>query len=78
MNTNNENAHEKLPVDVLKDVEIEEIERTVAPGLWTNSNETLVTDPEELELEIEELEPIVAPGLWQNSNETLATDSEQE
>ena len=56
-------------------LEIEELEPIVAPGLWQNSNETLVTDSE-LNSEVEELEQILAPQLAANSNETLVRDFE--
>ena len=61
-------------------VEVEELEERIAPGLRVNHNETLVRDsdaiPGAVEIEIEELEPIIAPGHGINHNETLLRDVE--
>jgi len=51
------------------ELNVEELEEVIAPGLQFNHNETLAVD-----LEVEELEEMIAPGLQFNHNETLFSD----
>jgi hypothetical protein len=71
--------NEKL-AGLIKNLEtdIEELEAIVAPGMYRNHNETLITDSEaeEIVLEIEELEGKIAPGKTFNHNETFVRDIE--
>ena len=54
---------------------VEEMEEVIAPGLTTNHNETLISD--QIELSVEELEEVIAPSLTHNHNETLVSDTNQ-
>jgi hypothetical protein len=72
--------NEKL-AGLIKNLEsdIEELEAIVAPGMYRNHNETLITDSEaeEIVLEIEALEAKIAPvGRFPNHNETFLRDTE--
>ena len=63
--------------EIVNEIElnVEELEDRIAPGIELNHNETTVKDSEmPLPLEIEELEEIVAPGIDLNHNETVVLD----
>ena len=64
--------------EIVNEIElnVEELEDRIAPGMDLNHNETTVQDDEiPLPLEIEELEEIVAPfGTDLNHNETVVLD----
>jgi hypothetical protein len=60
------------------ELEVEDLEEVVAPGLSRNHNETLVCRNDEIELDVEEVEEVIAPGLRFNHNETMARDEEVE
>src|SRR5262245_35178078 len=51
------------------ELDAEELEEVIAPGIIANHNETLVND--EVELAAEELEEVIAPLIAANHNETL-------
>lgn len=52
------------------ELNVEEMERVIAPAFGLNHNETL-----EVELSVEEAEGVIAPGIALNHNETLAYES---
>src|SRR5215510_1733218 len=54
------------------ELDAEELEEVIAPGIIANHNETLVND--EVELMVEEIEEVIAPKLAANHNETIVTD----
>ena len=56
------------------ELEVEELEEVIAPGIHMQHNETLASDDEEIQLEAEELEEVIAPGRGLNHNETLVSD----
>ena len=51
------------------ELNIEELEEVIAPGISRNHNDTAVD-----ELSVEELEEVIAPGLTRNHNETAEVD----
>jgi hypothetical protein len=51
------------------ELNVEEMEAVIAPGLTNNHNETLDVD-----LSVEEMEEVIAPALTNNHNETLDVD----
>jgi hypothetical protein len=51
------------------ELNVEEMEKLIAPALTTNHNETLDVD-----LSVEEMEEVIAPALTPNHNETLVSD----
>jgi hypothetical protein len=53
------------------ELNVEEMEAVIAPGLGSNHNETLDVD-----LSVEEMEEVIAPALIPNHNETLASDAQ--
>ena len=78
---NNTTLEKEKLAELTKNLEsdIEELEAKVAPGLYRNHNETLMTDSEaeEIVLEIEELEAKIAPvGRFPNHNETFVRDTD--
>src|SRR5262245_23116144 len=54
------------------ELDAEELEEVIAPGIIANHNETLVND--EVELTVEEIEEVIAPKLAANHNETIVND----
>ncbi len=52
------------------ELNVEEMEAVIAPGLGTNHNEAL-----EVDLSVEEMEAVIAPALAPNHNETLVSDA---
>ncbi len=52
------------------ELNVEEMEEVIAPGLTGNHNETLDVD-----LDVEEMEEVIAPALAPNHNETLVSDA---
>src|SRR5262245_23886589 len=58
------------PIEI--ELDAEELEEVIAPGIIANHNETLVND--EVELTVEEIEEVIAPILLANHNETLVND----
>jgi hypothetical protein len=54
------------------ELNVEELEEVIAPGLSMNHNEAL-----EVDLSVEEMEEVIAPGLSMNHNEALASDTVQ-
>ena len=52
------------------ELNVEEMEELIAPGLHLNHNETLTVD-----LDVEEMEEVIAPSLTMNHNETLVGDT---
>ena len=56
------------------EIDIEELEPVIMPGIGINHNETVVSDREtdELDIDVEELEPVIATAI--NHNETLIRD----
>ncbi|MEK7830903.1 MAG: hypothetical protein AAB401_07450 [Acidobacteriota bacterium] len=48
------------------ELNVEEMEAVIAPGLRTNHNETV-----EVELTVEAVEEVIAPGIGLNHNETF-------
>ncbi len=52
------------------ELNVEEMEEVIAPGLAANHNETV-----EVELSAEEMEEVIAPALSPNHNETLISDA---
>ncbi|HZS03721.1 MAG TPA: hypothetical protein VFD58_02520 [Blastocatellia bacterium] len=69
----NKDAKENLTIEEIE-LNAEELEEVIAPGINKNHNETLAGDCEEIELDVEELEEMIAPGIHLNHNETLALD----
>src|SRR5262249_6153878 len=63
--------------EIVKEIElnVEELEDRIAPGVDFNHNETLVVE-DVIATEIEEVEEIVAPGTSINHNETTVLDDE--
>jgi hypothetical protein len=55
------------------ELEDEELEEVIAPGIKLNHNEMLITA--EVELEVDELEEAILPGRSLNHNETLIRDA---
>ena len=51
------------------ELNLEELEEVIAPGISRNHNETI-----EVELSVEELEEVIAPGITRNHNETAEVD----
>ncbi len=51
------------------ELNVEEMEEVIAPGISANHNETL-----EVDLSVEELEEVIAPGISANHNETVEVD----
>jgi len=51
------------------ELNVEEMEAVIAPGVVGNHNETV-----EVELSVEEMEVVTAPGVVGNHNETLVSD----
>ena len=51
------------------ELNVEELEEVLAPGISRNHNETA-----EVELSVEELEEVIAPGITRNHNETVEID----
>jgi hypothetical protein len=51
------------------ELNVEELEEVIAPGISRNHNETA-----EVELSIEELEEVIAPGITRNHNETVEVE----
>ena len=56
------------------ELEIEELEEVIAPGVRLQHNETLIRDAEEIELDVEKLEEVITPGIHLQHNETLVCD----
>ena len=61
--------------DAAIQLEVEELEDVIAPGVSPNHNETMAGDDDVIQLEVEELEDVIAPGLSPNHNETIVRDS---
>ena len=63
---------EKIMTTYVEEIElnVEELEAVIAPGITTNHNETL-----EVDLCVEGLEAVIAPGFARNHNETLVSDA---
>ena len=60
-----------IEIETAIELEVEELEDRIAPGIDKNHNQTMLQD----ELKIEELEGRIAPGLSQNHNETMLSDT---
>ncbi len=52
------------------ELNVEEMEAVIAPGISGNHNETV-----EVDLSVEEMEAVIAPALSPNHNETLVGDA---
>ena len=63
--------------EIVNEIElnVEELEDRIAPGLEINHNKTLVVE-DVITTDVEELEEIVAPGTSINHNETTVQDNE--